>query len=76
MGYPEYPNEHNNEIFRPPNNGAIVHNEDTMNTDSDDDEIAYDGYQPLGALVDEMSDMYQNETADAVFQVIIQSNLI
>lgn len=65
MGYPENPNGHDSEALGPPINNLIIDDENAMNNDSDDGENAYDGYQPLGVLDDDMSDMDQADTMDA-----------
>lgn len=67
MGYPEHPNDHDNHVLGPPGGTNVILDDDMdMTNDSgDDEENAYDGYQPLGVLDDDMSDMDHADTVEA-----------
>lgn len=65
MGYPEIPSENDNQVLGPLPSGVILDDDMDTNNDSDDDGGAYDGYQPLGVMDDDMSDIDQADTMDA-----------
>lgn len=67
MGYPEHPNDHDNNVLGPPGGTNVILDDDLdMNNDSGDDEQnAYDGYHPLGVLDDDTSDMEHADTIEA-----------